>query len=88
MSNITEKDLIELGFTREVVLPEESGEKKKFHYFVLDIGELCLITNSNDECIDHKYKVEFFDYTNVGYFDDFDIVKNLIKLIKSGKKNI
>ena len=84
MKNITEKKLIELGFKREDVTQEESGDKP-FHYFTYEIGELCLISNSNDESIDGNYSVEFFDYCDAVCFTDIEMLADLIKILESNK---
>ena len=43
-----EEVLINLGFERNDVSEEESGDKA-FYYFTMDFGDLCLISNANDE---------------------------------------
>lgn len=43
-----EQTLIDLGFERQDVSAEESGEGE-YYYYVLDIGDTCLITSANDE---------------------------------------
>jgi len=59
---IKEKDLIELGFERQDETVESSGANFNWHYYTLDIGDLCLITSDSDEIKDDNWKVFIFDY--------------------------
>jgi hypothetical protein len=45
---MTEEIFKELEFERIEVLEEESGTNP-FHYYSLYIGDICLISNTNDE---------------------------------------
>lgn len=84
MKNITEEELLKLGFKREDVTEEEAGDKP-FYYFIYEIDKLCLISNSNDECIDEKYDIEFFDYVDSVRFTDIKMLTDLIKILESNK---
>jgi len=53
---IKEKDLIELGFKRQDNTPDN------WHYYTLDIGGLCLISDDSDVVEDNNWKVYIFDY--------------------------
>ena len=46
---MTEQIFIDLGFERNDVPKEQSGDDHDFHYYTLDIGDICIITNANDE---------------------------------------
>ena len=59
---IKEKDLIELGFERQDNTPESSGAPDNWHYYTLDIGGLCLISDDSDAVKDNNWKVYIFDY--------------------------
>ena len=59
---IKEKDLIELGFERQDNTPESSGAPDNWHYYTLDIGDLCLISDDSDAVKDNNWKVYIFDY--------------------------
>lgn len=84
MSEITEKKLIELGFTKEIVSPEENGTEKGYHYFVFEIDNKCLlISGASDELIDKGYYVEFFNFNNIRYTDP-GLLEILIIIIKLG----
>ncbi len=82
---ILEKNLLNLGFKKEKVNVEESGDKP-FHYFIFEIGDLCLITCANDECIDGGYSVEFFDHSDSVIFTELTELEILIKLFNENKK--
>lgn len=86
MKKINEEDLIALGFRKRTVKPKESGQKHKYHYYVLEISKLCLISNTNDECVDSYYYVEFFDNPEVGKYYSFKKLAKLVKLLKSAEK--
>lgn len=88
MKNISERKLKTLGFTKEIVLPEESGQKNKFHYFTFNVKDekSILISCGSDECVDGKYNVEFFNYPELGKYCDIKVLRNLVKCLKSGEK--
>lgn len=85
-NKLTKEKLLELGFKEEYVSAEESGDKP-FTYFVYEVKdafdkEKCvLITNSDDEAED-GFRVEFFNMEEIGFYEDFETVKNLIKIIE------
>jgi hypothetical protein len=81
-----EEVLINLGFERNDVSEEESGDKA-FYYFTMDFGDLCLISNSNDESEkDGGYYVEVFDNMDIRIEDETDL-KNLIEIFKRSLKD-
>jgi hypothetical protein len=51
----SKKDLIELGFKRKDNAPDN------WHYYTLDIGDLCLISDDSDVVEDNNWKVYIFD---------------------------
>ena len=61
---IKELDLVGLGFNKVDVPFEESGEDK-FHYYRLDIGVLCLMTNANDDIVDNEWSVEIYEIESI-----------------------
>ena len=87
-SKLTKENLLELGFTEEFVSAEESGDKPftYYTYIVLDAFEkerCVLITNTDDD--DEGFRVEFFNMEEIGYYDDYNSVKELIEIIKKAK---
>ena len=78
--NITESDLVGLEFVKMDVPIEESGYKA-FHYYTLDFGDICLISNSNDELIKDGWVVEIFDFQSIQFTGIVDL-RSLIELLK------
>lgn len=58
---MTEQTFIDLGFERIEVSPEASGCEYTFHYYTLDIGDICLITNASDEADKEGWWCSIFD---------------------------
>ena len=80
-----EEILIELGFERNDVSAEESGDFA-FHYYTMDFGDLCLISNSDDKAItDLGWSVEIFDYQSLQFTNEDDL-KNLVDIFKRNIK--
>jgi hypothetical protein len=48
-AKITEEDLIEIGFEKQQETAESSGSTTDWHYYTLNIGDMCLISNDNEE---------------------------------------
>jgi hypothetical protein len=86
--DIEEQDLIDLDFEMIFVSKEEHGGDDDFYYYTLklfsDNGPL-LISNSNDEVINSKWKVELFDYCDY-YFDEIESLTNFILAAKHAKR--
>lgn len=83
--DLTEDKLLELGFKKITVTPQESGYYKTFYYFVYDLfnGE-CLLTD--DEIGDDDlFSVSFLGMSDAGKFWNSDDVKDIIKSIKKNK---
>jgi len=59
---IKEKDLIELGFERQNGTPKIPGLDYDWHYYTLNIEDLCLISDANDKVKNDSWKVYIFDY--------------------------
>lgn len=82
-----EQDLIDLGFERVDVSPEETGDENGFHYYTYDFSDsrgLSLISNSNDEAEKvEQWSVEIFDYDNITFTD----VEQLLEFISIIKQN-
>jgi hypothetical protein len=83
MKNITEKKLIELDFKRQ---DEDSDQENPFYYYTIYIKDLCLITNTNDECVNNKWYVELCEYPRVGKFRDIYKLYGFIKILNSLRK--
>ena len=72
-----EQELIDLGFKKTDVSPEEAGDENGFHYYTYDFsdsGGLSLISNSNDEAKkDEQWSVEIFDCNNILFTDSTEL---------------
>lgn len=58
---MTEEIFKELGFTQIQVTREESGCDQDFYYWALQIGDIRLITNTDDEAEMSGWCCEIFD---------------------------
>jgi hypothetical protein len=58
---MTEEIFEKLGFKKEVVTMEESGRDADFYYYIMDIGDICLISNSDDEAAKDGWEAYIFD---------------------------
>lgn len=64
---ITEEDLLKLGFQRQQETVESSGSKNDWHYYTLDIADICLITNDNEEAEKEGWFVYIFDHLDIRF---------------------
>ena len=86
MKKITAKDLVKLGFKKEINVP--ANEKDiRYHYFVYEIGNKCLLIScSNDEKIKGGYDIEFYETSDI-QIHSLKKLKKLIKILESSTKN-
>lgn len=83
MKKIKGKDLINLGFKKEIEKPTLDPEDLGFHYYTFEINNRCiLISNANDERINGGYEIEFYDFNEI-QFRSLKKLKKLIKLLKN-----
>jgi hypothetical protein len=85
MNNITEKKLVFLGFEKQEER-DEFDHVVLYYYYTLYIKDFCLISNSNDECINDKWTVELCEYPKVGKFRNINKLYDFIKILKSLRK--
>ena len=79
---ITEQNLINLGFERFDETPESSGSDAKWHYYTLDIGDVCLITNESDALIDGESRcVYLFNHDSIKITNMTDL-SDFINILK------
>ena len=78
-----ETDLIKLGFEKEVVTAEESGDNEFYYYTYEFSNGFCLISTSNDS--GEEFDVEIFNETDFT-FSDVEEVKLLINLLKRNER--
>ena len=80
-----EQKIIDLGFEMQNETVENSGADTDWHYYTIDIGDICLITNGSDEAVKDGWEVSIFDFSSCVIKDSGDL-EDLIKIIKSNTK--
>lgn len=79
---MTEQTFIDLGFERNDVPTEQSGDNHDFHYYTLDIGDICIITNANDEAEQNGWEAYIFDSLTMRIKGSGDL-EDLIRILKN-----
>jgi len=64
---MTEKDLINLDFTRNDETAENSGASKDWHYYTYDIGSFSLISAGSDEVKNDEWFVDVFESPEIRF---------------------
>ena len=64
---MTEKDLINLDFTRVDETDENSGTPNDFDYYTYDVGHFCLISPASDEVEEDGWYVEVFETQEIRF---------------------
>ena len=77
-----EQEIKDLGFEIQHETIENSGSEKDWYYYTLDIGDIGLITNSNDEAVEEGWEVSIFDFPSCVIKSPFDL-KALISIFKN-----
>ena len=82
---MSEKELLQLGFTKEYGLETGVEDEPDFYYYVKEITNgLSFITNGNDEMEGKEWYVEFFDTEIPIRYYESSTVKMLFMLIEEG----
>ena len=69
-NKITELNLMEFGFKKSY---EPSGTNQDWYYYTRNIGDVCLISNSNDEVSeDGSWQVRLFESDTILIKDKLD----------------
>jgi hypothetical protein len=80
---MSEQDLIELGFSKQVVLVKESGNEYDYYYYTLDLMEgIAFYSSSNDEIIDGNVFIKSFEVPNMHITSRYDF-ENLLEVLKN-----
>tara|TARA_B110000285_G_scaffold66331_1_gene76201 strand:+ start:167 stop:421 length:255 start_codon:yes stop_codon:yes gene_type:complete len=82
-----EQTLKDLGFEIQHLTPECSGSDYDWYYYTLNIGDICLMTNADDEAIENGWEVSIFDLQSCVIKDSKDLI-DLIKILKNNTKTI
>ena len=77
-----EQDIIDLGFEIQHETAEASGSEKDWYYYILNIGDICLISSDNEEASKEGWYVSIFDFPSCVIKNPFDL-KTLISILKS-----
>jgi hypothetical protein len=80
-SKITEQDLIDLGFEKKSETVESSGSENDWHYYTLDIADMCLISNDNEDAEKDDWLVYIFDDVGIVFRNTEDLAQ-LVQLLK------
>lgn len=80
--NITNVDLVKLGFREETVPALDSGLEDVYYYYVYEVNGRCiLMSDASDDC-GGNFTIEF-DECNDIKISDLKELKKLIKIIKN-----
>jgi hypothetical protein len=86
-SKITEENLIELEFIKISQTAEATGAKKDWYYYTLDIGDMCLITNDNEDAEKDQWAVYIFDNLEIVFRNSEDLAQLVQLLQRNQTKN-
>ena len=70
---MTEKDLINLDFTRVDETAENSGAPKDWHYYTYDVGTFTLISPASDEVEEDEWYVEVFETPEIRFTNPTEV---------------
>ena len=83
---MTEQTFIDLGFEIQHETAENSGADYDWYYYTMDIGDICLDTNTSDEAVKNGWEVSIFDFPSCVIKGIGDL-EDLIKIIKNNTIN-
>lgn len=70
---MTEKELINLDFTRTDETAENSGAPNDFHYYTYDVGSFCLISPASDEVENDEWFVDVFESPEIRFTNPTEV---------------
>jgi len=79
---MTEDIFKELGFERVDVSAEEVGDGRGFYYYSIDIGDICLMSNSDDEAEKEGWWCSIFDSMTMKIQGSGDL-EDLVRIIRN-----
>jgi len=74
-----EQDLVDLKFKKQQETAESSGCDKDWYYYTLDIGDICFISNENNDA--DEWCIEIFDFERMAIKEKSD-AEELINLVR------
>ena len=83
---MTEKDLINLDFTRVDETAENSGAPNDFHYYTYDVGSFSLISPSSDEVENDEWYVEVFETPEIRFTNSTEVNILLTLMVNNYKE--
>jgi hypothetical protein len=81
MLMMTEEIFEKLGFERVDVSAEEAGDQRGFYYYSIDIGDIGLISNSDDEAEKNGWECSIFDSMTLKIKGSGDL-EDLVRIIR------
>ena len=88
---IKESDLIELGFERVDVPPQESGDEFDWHYYTSTVCQIEFITDTSYEIVNDEWSVEFLNShppIKITNLETFKTLYNTLKTIEDGQNTL
>lgn len=79
---MTEDIFKELGFTCLHVSGEETGYEEDWYYYELEIGDICFISNANDEAAEQGWQCSIFDSITLMIKGAGDL-EDLVRIIRN-----
>lgn len=80
---MSEQDLIELGFSKQVVLVKESGNQYDYYYYTLDLMDgIAFYSSGNDEMINGEMYIKCFEVPDMHITSRYDF-ENLLTVLKN-----
>jgi hypothetical protein len=79
---MTEEIFEQLGFEKVVVTIEESGHDNDFYYYTMDIGDICLMSNADDEAAKNGWEAYIFDSLTLKVKGAGDL-EELVRIIRN-----
>ena len=82
---MTEEIFEQLGFIKETVSAEEAEQENGFYYYTLDIGDICLISNADDEAAKNGWECAIFDSFTMKIKGAGDL-EDLVRILQNNTK--
>jgi hypothetical protein len=79
---MTEEIFEKLGFERVDVSAEEAGHARGFYYYSIDIGDVCIISNADDEAAKDGWEAYIFDSITMKVKGSGDL-EDLVRIIRN-----
>jgi len=83
---MTEKDLLDLDFTRIAETAENSGTSKDWHYYVYDVGSFSLISAASYEVENDEWFVDVFESPEIRFTSRTELEILMTLLINNYKE--